>query len=288
MKEVRLSKVEGLVFFVIIDAHVHTGLFASPEKTVDMREEIVLKSMELYNIDYALVSNAAVEYDCELQPVPLEMQISQEESFLGSVAFARKNKDKIGILPWIKPATETADERFEEILKENLDVIHGIKVHPFHSKTAFDSERVEPYIKLAQKYHLPVLTHTADCDEASPVRVYNMAKKYPDVNFVMAHMGLGTDNQEAISLLGKLPNLYGDTAWVPLSSTLQIVKEYGSKKLIFGSDSPIDGLHTYRENMAGEPSLYQQYFYELEDKIGTEAYEDIMYKNAMRVYGIHF
>lgn len=271
---------------MIIDTHVHTGFFSSKEKTVDMSEEIVLKSMELYNIDYALVSNAAEEYDCEWQPIPLSEQVGQAESFLKSVDFARKNIDKIGILPWIKPATESADERFEEILKENLDIVYGIKVHPFHSKTAFDSERVEPYIQLAQKYHLPVVSHTADCDEASPVRVYNMAKKYPDVDFVMVHMGLGTDNQEAISLLGKLPNLYGDTTWVPLSSTIQIVKEYGSKKLLFGSDSPIDGLHTYAQNMKGEPSLYQQYFNELEEIIGIEAYEDIMYKNAVRVFGI--
>lgn len=272
---------------MIIDTHVHTGLFESPEKVVDMSEEVVLKSMELYNIDFALVSNTAVEYDCLWKPVPLEKQVSQEQSFLQSVAFARKNMDKIGIMPWIKPATESADERFEEILKENRDVVYGIKVHPFHSKTAFDSERVEPYIKLARKYNLPVVSHTADCDEASPVRVYNMAKKYPDVDFVMVHMGLGTDNKEAISLLGKLPNLYGDTTWVPLESTLEIVERYGSKKLFFGSDSPIDGLHTYLRNMQGEPSLYQQYFNELEDKIGTEAYEDIMYKNAVRVFKIN-
>lgn len=271
---------------MIIDTHVHTGFFSSEEKVIDMSEEMVLKSMELYHIDFALVSNAAAEYDCEWNPIPLELQIGQEESFLKSVAFARNHMDKIGIMPWIKPTTETANEHFEEILKENLDIVYGIKVHPFHSKIAFDSERVEPYIKLAQKYNLPVVSHTADCDEASPERVYHMAKKYPDVNFVMVHMGLGTDNQQAISLLGKLPNLYGDTTWVPLSSTLQIVKEYGSKKLFFGSDSPIDGLHTYARNMQGEPSLYQQYFNELEDKIGTEAYEDIMYKNAMRVFGI--
>lgn len=273
---------------MIIDTHAHIGIFKSDEKIVDMSEEIVLKAMELYNIDFALVSTATVEYDCNLIPIPPEKQVGQEESFLRSIAFARAHMDKIGIFPWIKPATESADERFEEILKNNLDIVYGIKVHPFHSKTAFDSEKVEQYIKLAQKYNLPVVSHTAEFDEASPIRVYNMAKKYPDVNFVMVHMGLGTDNQEAISVLGKLPNLYGDTTWVPLSSTIQIVEKYGSKKLLFGSDSPIDGLHTYRQNMAGEPSLYQQYFHELEDKIGTAAYEDIMYKNAMRVFGIKF
>lgn len=271
---------------MIIDTHVHTGLFESEEKVVDMSEEIVLKSMELYHIDYAVVSNAAVEYDEKGNLLPPEKQISQEESFLRSIAFARANKDKIGIMPWIKPATEKADERFEELIKENIDIVHGIKVHPFYSNLAFDSKQVEEYIKLAQKYHLPVVSHTADTDETLAVRVYNMAKKYPDVNFVMAHMGLCTDNQEAIELLGKLPNLYGDTTWVPMESTLQIVEKYGSKKLLFGSDNPIDGLHTYGHNPKGEPSMYQQYFNELESKIGTDAYEDIMYRNAMRIFNI--
>ena len=63
---------------MIIDTHVHMGLFESPEKVVDMSEEVVLKSMELYNIDFALVSNAAVEYDCLWKPVPPEKQVSQE------------------------------------------------------------------------------------------------------------------------------------------------------------------------------------------------------------------
>mgnify|MGYP003303663931 CR=1 FL=1 len=55
---------------------------------------------------------------------------------------------------------------------------------------------------------------------------------------------------------------------------------------MFGSDMPIDGVHTYGKNPKGEPSLYQQYFHGLEEKIGKEAYEDLMYKNAMRIFNI--
>ena len=271
---------------MIIDTHVHTGFFISPEKTVNMSEEIVLKSMDLYGIDFALVSNTAEEVDCLLRPIPKENQKTQEKAFLEAIDFARRNVSKIGIMPWAKPASETADERLEELIKENLDIVYGIKVHPFHSDIEFDSDRIVPYIELARKYNLPVAVHTADYDKASPRRVYNMAKRYPDVNFIMVHMGLCTDNKEAIELLGMLPNLYGDTTWVPLESTIDIVKRYGSKKIFFGSDSPIDGIHTYKENMAGEPSLYQRYFNELKSIIGTEAYEDIMYRNAMEFFKI--
>lgn len=271
---------------MIIDTHVHTGIFEDIDRIVDMSEENVIKAMELYDIDMAVVSNAAVEFDCEWNPVPMEKQITQEDSFLSAIAFARKYPEKLRIMPWVKPANETPDERFEELLKANLDIVCGIKVHPFHSKIAFDDERVQAFIKLAQKYHLPVCTHTADCEEAGVRKVYEMAQKYPDIDFVMVHMGLGTDNKEAVELIGKLPNLYGDTTWVPVETTLEVIEKYGSKKLMFGSDMPIDGLHTYGKNPKGEPSLYQQYFHGLEEKIGKEAYEDLMYKNAMRVFKI--
>ena len=271
---------------MIIDTHVHTGLFISSEKTVDMSEEVVIESLNKHNIDFALVSNTAEEVDCLLQPIPKDRQKTQEKAFLEAIKFARNNMGKIGIMPWVKPASETADERLEELIKENRDIVYGIKIHPYHSNIEFDSERVEPYIQLAEKYNLPVAVHTSGDEMASPVRVYNMAKKYPKVNFIMVHMGLGTDNKEAIELLGKLPNLYGDTTWVSLESTVEIVKRYGSKKLFFGTDSPIDGIDTYVENAAGEPSLYLSYFNELEGIIGSEAYADIMYKNAIEFFGI--
>ena len=271
---------------MIIDTHVHTGIFEDIDRIVNMSEEIVLEAMELYHIDMAVVSNAAVEFDCELKPVPMEKQISQEDSFRSALVFARKNQDNLRIMPWAKPANETPDETFENLIKENLDIVCGIKVHPFHSNIAFDDERVQAFIQVAQKYHLPVCTHTADCETASVRKVYEMAKKYPDVDFVMVHMGLGTDNKEAVELIGKLPNLYGDTTWVPVETTLEVIEKYGSKKLMFGSDMPIDGLHTYGKNPKGEPSLYQQYFHGLEEKIGKEAYADLMYKNAMRVFKI--
>ncbi|MCX8129984.1 MAG: amidohydrolase family protein [Clostridia bacterium] len=268
---------------MIIDTHVHIGNAIGK----CMTKEMVIESMERYEIDFSLVSNlSSVEYDGDLNPIPMILQKSQLASFEESIDFARRHPDMIGILPWIKPATERPDEDFWRLMEENSDIVYGIKVHPFHSKTYFDSPKMESYIQLAQKFHIPVFSHTGGCEEAHPIHVYNMAVKYPDVNFVMVHMGLGTDNQEAIELLGKAPNLYADTTWVPISSIIEIVKNFGSDRVFFGSDNPIDGVDTYHHNPKGELSVYQQYFNELERKIGSEHYQNIMYKNAMNVLGV--
>lgn len=270
---------------MLIDMHTHIG---GDEGGFTMNEDMILQEMEKYHVDYVIVSNGdSMEYDHELKLIPKERQVSQKDSFLRTIQFARNNLGKIGVMPWVKPATERMNEELEQLICENLDIVKGIKVHPYHSNTFFHSEKMKPYLELAEKYELPVMSHTGGCEAADAKYVYEMALKYPKINFIMAHMGLGTDNQEAISYMEKAQNLYADTAWVPVSSTIEIIKRVGSKRIFFGSDSPIDGVDTYDCNPKGEPSMYREYFYGLEDVIGVEAYKDLMYRNAMEFFKIH-
>ena len=87
--------------------------------------------------------------------------------------------------------------------------------------------------------------------------------------------------------ISKLDNLYGDTTWVPIKSVSKFIEKCGSDRLVFGSDSPIDGLDTYMFNKTGQPSLYRQYFNDLKDLVPKQVYEKIMYKNAMKLFKIN-
>ena len=266
---------------MVIDSHVHIG----DSLGFIMKEETVIESMEKYNIDYCIISNAdAAELDHELKVIPEEYQIDQVTALKRSLDFARKYPNKIGVLVWLKPRLEGLTDELIEMIEENLDIIFGLKLHQHHSRTGMDDESMVPYIEFARKHNLPIMAHTGGCEEAGCIRVWNAAKKYPDVKFIMAHMGLGTDNEEAIKLLGTLPNLYGDTAWVSIESTIKAMKEAGADKMLFGSDSPIDGVDTYHCNGYGEPSVYQKYFNELESIIGKEDYDKLMYKNVLKMY----
>jgi len=202
------------------------------------------------------------------------------------LVFARENKDKIGVAVWVKPLTETVTQELETMIAENRDIIYALKLHPFHSKISPMDKKVKPYLELAKKYHLPVVSHTGGCEEASPVHLYEAAKAYPEIPFVMVHMGLGSDNKEALDLLGKADNLYGDTTWVPIDTTMEAIRRYGSKKMLFGSDMPIDGVDTYACNAEGEKSVYQDYFHILPEKISEDEYKDLMYRNAVRLFDI--
>lgn len=267
---------------MIIDTHVHIG---GEAVGFHMDEGMVIAAMEKYGIDFSIVSNSdAGEVDHQQNLLPEELQVSQEEALDRAIRFARRYPGKIGIAPWMKPLTQGMTGEFEEMIMKNRDIICAMKIHPYHSHISPTDRRVLPYLELAEKLNVPVISHTGNSEDDSPIHLYEAAKMFPKVSFIMAHMGLGTDNSLALELLGKADNLYGDTTWVPMSTTIKAIEMYGSKRIVFGSDMPIDGVDTYAHNPKGERSVYQDYFHELPKLISREAYEDIMYKNAVEVF----
>lgn len=260
---------------MIIDTHVHIGTIAK----FNMPKEMLLESINKYGIDYVLVSNIeGAEFDDNQNPIPKEFQHSQKEINEEAIELARNHPNRIGVLMWARPSAEGCTKEFEEIIAKNRDVVYGIKIHPYHSKSSFESIEIERYIKLAEKYDLPIVVHTATDFESSPQRVYNMAVKYPKVNFVMVHMGLGTDNEEAIELISKLPNLYGDTTWVKPENSLKMIRKCGIDKLLFGTDSPIDGVDTYTHE------FYKTYFNDFKNELISLDYDKLVCENAIKLF----
>lgn len=266
---------------MIIDMHTHIGKVME----FDMPEESLIESMNKYNIDLSITSNCeAAAFDHFQKSLPYTMQKSQEEAFQVAINFARKNKGKIAVMPWIKPHFEGITPQLIEQIRENLDITVGLKIHPVHSLINVNSPQVEPYLELAERFDLPILVHTGTSPESTCQSVYECAVKHPNIKFILGHMGLGTDNSEAIKLIKKQQNLYGDTAWVPIESTVKAIKECGADKILFGTDNTIDGVDTLAVNPFGERSLYQQYFNELKELITQEEYAKLMYKNSIKLF----
>lgn len=267
---------------MIIDTHVHIG----QSLNFDMREEDVLYSMDKYGVDIAIVSNTEVaSHGHDRKLLPPEVQKGQIECLQRSLRFARENPGKIYLQHWVKPMEDITPELIN-MIETNIDVIRGIKFHPYHSGVAFTDESCEKYVRLAAEFDLPVISHTGTEFDDNPKRLFEMAKKYPGTDFVMVHLGLGSDNKEAIELCKEQKNLYGDTTWVSIESALEFINKCGSERIMFGSDSPIDGKDTYLCNPKGDRSLYQAYFNEFKSMVSGEDYENIMHRNAAKLFKI--
>ncbi|MBS3955222.1 MAG: amidohydrolase family protein [Methylomicrobium sp.] len=109
----------------------------------------------------------------------------------------------------------------------------GIKVH------RHDGVISREICAAARAFALPVLY-----DVGGEVSVCELlAQEYPDVNFIIPHLGSFADDWRAqlalIDHLVRHPNIYADTAGVRRFDLLeQAVKRAGPGKILFGSDGP--------------------------------------------------
>ena len=143
---------------------------------------------------------------------------------------------------------------------------------------------MEPYYRLAEELNLPIVCHSDELRERDSIHIYNAAKSHPKINFVIVHMDLGTNHQNAIEYISRLDNLYGDTTWVINNNCLiEAIKKCGSEKILFGSDNPVAeelGRDTY--------VLYKEIIFKIRNLIKIEDYENIMYKNSKKLFKINF
>ncbi|MEQ1636571.1 MAG: amidohydrolase family protein [Methylococcales bacterium] len=109
----------------------------------------------------------------------------------------------------------------------------GIKVH------RHDAAITREICAAARVFALPVLY-----DVAGEVSVCELlAQEYPDVNFIIPHLGSFADDWRAqLALTDHLvrhPNIYADTAGVRRFDLLeQAVRRAGANKILFGTDGP--------------------------------------------------
>ncbi|MGC4054251.1 MAG: amidohydrolase family protein [Paludibaculum sp.] len=109
----------------------------------------------------------------------------------------------------------------------------GIKVHRHDARIARE------ICEAARRFRLPVLYDVMG--EVSTVHL--LAGEYPDVDFIIPHLGSFADDWRAqiafIDVLARYPNIYTDTSGVRRFDLLvQAVRTAGPGKILFGSDGP--------------------------------------------------
>jgi predicted TIM-barrel fold metal-dependent hydrolase len=109
----------------------------------------------------------------------------------------------------------------------------GIKVH------RHDARITREICEAARKWSLPVLYDVMG--EVSTVDL--LATEYPDVDFIIPHLGSFADDWRAqlalIDPLVRYPNIYTDTSGVRRFDILaQAARRAGAGKILFGSDGP--------------------------------------------------
>jgi uncharacterized protein len=126
----------------------------------------------------------------------------------------------------------------------------GIKVHKM------DGAATREVCETARRFRLPVLYDVV----GDAYLMEMLAPEYPDVNFIIPHLGSFADDWRAhvqvIDQLARFPNVYADTAGVRRFDYLvRAIRRAGARKLVFGSDGPYlhPGLELHKIRLLGLP-----------------------------------
>ena len=206
---------------VIIDCHCHAGKgdgLTGPADT-DAPLDRYLARARAAGIDRTVIFAAFAD------------DYRRANRLIGQMVAARP--DRLIGFAFIHPIADKG--RVGEMVAEAVHRLGlvGIKVH------AHDGRITREICEAARRYRLPVLYDVMD--DVAPVEL--LAREYPEVNFIIPHLGSFADDWRAqtalIDHLERHPNVFTDTAGVRRFDILEeALRRAGAHKILFGSDGP--------------------------------------------------
>lgn len=136
----------------------------------------------------------------------------------------------------IKYGTKKALEEIDRTV--NSLSFRCIKIHTIAWGLFPFSPMAEKMIVRAQELKVPVMVHTGGSLFASPTHVDGVAAKYPDVTFILAHMGWVHNTAEAINVAKNHPNVCVETSWSAGFDIRGAIETLGVDRVMMGSDLP--------------------------------------------------
>ena len=220
----------------IIDADTHISPLNEP---VSCRVETLIAEMDRAGVARSIVW---------LQP-PYMREIDSSLEYI--YTSAKKYPDRLLPFGWANP--HLGIEKSKATIKKCMTEygFYGVKLNGAQDNYYIDDESfslplVEEIAKLGGMicFHVGVdaygFTH--------PYRVAKIAKRYPETNFLLAHMGgVGKPElaNECIEMAQKHSNLYLIGSQVSFIAVLKAIKTLGADRVCYGSDMPYDSMRAW-------------------------------------------
>lgn len=185
--------------------------------------------------------------------------------------------------------------RFEQMVQDKKIEIFG-ELGPYYDGTTLSDAIWQPYLRICEKYDIPVAVHTGGGDPGGtyswspkarlslgdPYLIEDVLVNYPKLRIYMMHAGGEDWPEHALRLMAYYPQLYADLAvmlWVE-PNTRRYIKEFLKNakeagyldRIMFGSDQMV-------WPYAIEKSIY---FLNGLDFLSEKDKENIFYHNAAK------
>ncbi len=251
---------------MLIDCHIHLNNYhegGGESRPTDQNVRDLFAKMEQWGVDHAVVITS-YKVDCDRPSV---------EHLIEMLAGDPRTTVVEG-LRW-RGSERTDLYKMEERIAAGH--VRGIKLYPGYEPYPINDGSLETVFRIAAKHQVPVMIHTGDTysktakvRHAHPLLVDDVAVDYPDVNFIMCHLGNPWFN-DAAEVLYKNDNVYADISGLVLGDFSYEFERYmmtrvkdmitymgkPGKQLLYGSDWPLVRMGPYvkfLENLALPPA----------------------------------
>lgn len=267
---------------MIIDAHTHLGrnhhITAGPEALV--------RSMDEAGIDKSLVFAGKLN-DCDNDWMLDQIRPFKDRLLGVASVYLTGVNTQYGCVGF---------DRGGMSIGNMLDTLNAgavaLKLYTGYEHYAPNSERVRHILEVVKGYNKPVIFHMGDClsschaaklKYSQPLDVDDIAVDYPDINFVIAHMGFPW-HRDAAEVCYKNKNVfadisgfvYGEFSGEDAIKFRNVLKEFTDicpgEKLLMGTDFPISNQKSYIDT--------------LRNKIGMGLTPEFLSDNALKVFNI--
>lgn len=239
----------------IIDGHIHIGkwssIFLNYETTVEQAVEVMKSS----GIEEAVCLPADATPNAEL------------------LNETKNRKDfKFYFAAWINPD----DKGLDSFLENNIRDVSLFKFHPSVQRKRITDDSYSKYIEMASDSGKPIVIHCGRWQEIASYKFpLELAKKYPDLKIILAHLGgdqplIFLECAKEVKAINSKNIFLGSESVREFYFVNEVVKTVGADKIIFGSDYNL-----------GLPNMYIPVIESL--SVSNEEKEMIFSENILRI-----
>ena len=262
---------------MIIDCHVHLNNYhedvaVSLDESLDKLQEVMAQA----GVRYALVLTSYL--------------VSPHRPSTAEVVRAAADIENVGVvagISFLKYAEKDLRE-LADFLRAGL--VKGLKLYPGYEPFYPHDRRLKVVYDLAEEFAVPVMIHSGDTYSptgklkyAHPLEVDEVAVDYPNVNFVICHLG-NPWLVDCMEVVYKNKNVYADFSGLVLGEFTDAFEDYMEAQIaevityagephqfLYGSDWPICSMKSYVEFVR-------------QLKMPEAHRHAIMYENARRLF----
>jgi uncharacterized protein len=207
---------------LVIDSHMHVQ--SMPEHDWHSPPERILSLMDEAGIHAAFIMGYG--------------EASTEEPALihEMMDVGRKYPNRLFPMARLKPC-KGAPELLKKLIREVGFL--GLKLHPVGYRLQPDHPHVIDLLRMAGHLGVPVLFHSGDEEYSFPLQIARAARKCPETQIILGHMGGYFHVNDAILAAKQNPNIFLETSAMPYPSKIRdAVRALGARRILFGSDGP--------------------------------------------------